>query len=81
MSAEKYGGLLVLVVMSRMPRTITLQIARLMKEDVWPIDEILEVVRKEIESREISDSVASLDVKKDRPFTANRPRSPSATTK
>eukprot|EP00112_Aurelia_sp_Birch-Aquarium-sp1_P024221 Seg755.3 transcript_id=Seg755.3/GoldUCD/mRNA.D3Y31 product="hypothetical protein" protein_id=Seg755.3/GoldUCD/D3Y31 len=67
--------------MSRMPRAITLQIARLMKEEVWPIDEILGVVRKEIEAREISDSVASLDVKRERPVTANRPRSPSATTK
>ncbi|XP_065054444.1 uncharacterized protein LOC135683188 [Rhopilema esculentum] len=53
-SSERYGSLLVPVIMSRMPAEITLQVARKTSEQIWRIDEILDIIRKEIEAREIS---------------------------
>ncbi len=44
MSPESYGSLLVPIIMSRMPREITLQVARKTTKDVWPIIEILEIL-------------------------------------
>eukprot|EP00795_Rhopilema_esculentum_P005588 gene5588-biopygen573 len=37
-----------------MPAEITLQVARKTSEQIWRIDEILDIIRKEIEAREIS---------------------------
>jgi len=48
-SSEKYGGLLIPVIMSRMPTEIALQVARKTSEDIWKIDDIMEIIRKEIE--------------------------------
>ena len=57
MSQESYGGLLIPIIMQQMPRDITIQVARKVTEDIWPIKEILEIIRNEIEAREIGDSV------------------------
>eukprot|EP00794_Sanderia_malayensis_P008684 gene8684-9619_t len=54
---ESYGGLLIPIIMQRMPSEITVQVARKVTEDIWPIKEILEIIRCEIEARELSDSV------------------------
>ena len=53
-SSEKYGSLLTPVIMSRMLSEISLQVARRPSEEVWNITEIMEVIEKEIEAREIS---------------------------
>ncbi|MCP3659751.1 MAG: DUF1759 domain-containing protein, partial [Bacteroidetes bacterium] len=79
MSEEKYGSLLVPIIMSRMPREITLQVARKITEEVWPIREILEIVRKEIEAREISDSVESSEKRQEK--TAPKPNCQQGTTR
>ena len=57
MSQESYGGLLIPIIMQRMPSEITIQVARKVKEDIWPIKEILEIIRCEIEAREVGESV------------------------
>ena len=49
MSSANYGRLLVPILMARMPREITLHVARKTTEEIWPIKEILEIVRKEID--------------------------------
>ena len=57
MSQESYGGLLIPIIMQRMPSEITIQVARKVTEDIWPIKEILEIIRCEIEARELGESV------------------------
>ena len=54
MSSEKYGSLLIPVIISRMPSEISLQVARKTSEEVWNITAIMEVIEKEIEAQEIS---------------------------
>ena len=56
-SSEKYGSLLIPVIMSRMPTDIALQVARKTSEDIWKIDDIMDIIRNEIEAREVSERV------------------------
>ena len=56
-SSKQYGSLLIPVIMSRMPSEITLQIARKTSQDVWEIDEIMDIILAEIEAREVSEKV------------------------
>jgi len=56
-SSRQYGSLLIPVIMSRMPAEITLQIARKTSQDVWEIDEIMNIILAEIEAREVSEKV------------------------
>ena len=53
-ASEKYGSLLIPLIISRMPGEIALQVARKTSEDIWQINEIMDIIRKEIEAREIS---------------------------
>ena len=78
MSSSSYGSLLVPILMSKMPREITLQVARKTTEEVWPIDEIMDIVRREIEVMKLSDSIRPMEKKFERP---SRPKSPQGTTK
>ena len=78
MSFSSYGSLLVPILMSKMPREVTLQVARKTTEEVWPIDEIMDIVRREIEAMELSDSIRPMEKKFERP---SRPKSPQGTTK
>jgi len=54
-SSEQYGSLLIPVVMSKIPSDIRLRIARETKSEVWKIDELLEVIKVEVEAREASE--------------------------
>ena len=58
MPQESYGSLLIPIIMQRMPGEITVQVARKVTEDIWPIKEILDIIRREIEARELSESVS-----------------------
>ena len=51
---ERYGSLLIPIVMSRMHLEITQQVARKMDGDEWKISDILEVIQKEIDALEWS---------------------------
>lgn len=53
---EKYGSLLVSIVMTKLPNDITLIITRCMPHanEEWSIDEFLDVLKKEVDAREIS---------------------------
>ena len=78
-TSERYGSLLIPVVMSRMPSEIIRQVARKMNLDEWKISEILEVIRKEIDALEWS---RKLEL--DTPAKTEKPRkqySSPATTK
>ena len=53
--SEQYGSLLILVIMSKLPNEIRLLIAREAKEDVWQLEELMSVVKAEVEAREASE--------------------------
>ena len=83
-SSEKYGSLLVPVIISRMPEDVALQVARKTSEDVWNIREIMDIIQREIEAREVSKKITGQDRKRSekepfRPF--QRYVSPQGTTK
>ena len=59
--SDKYGSLLVPVIISRMPEEIALQVARKASEGEWNIDEIMQIIRKEIETREMTKKVVMSD--------------------
>eukprot|EP00794_Sanderia_malayensis_P021467 gene21467-biopygen1183 len=65
-TSKEYGSLLVPVVMTRLPSEIVIEVARKTTEDVWDIEEILEIVRKEIQAREVSTKVKMNDRRPDR---------------
>ncbi len=47
MTSEKYGSLLIPIIMSRRPKGITTQVARKIIQEVLPIDKILEIISGE----------------------------------
>lgn len=51
-TAQEYGSLLILIIMSKLPNEIRLEIARKSTTDVWKISELLETIKGEIEARE-----------------------------
>ena len=62
----------------RMPSKITVQVARKFTEDIWPIEEILDIIKREIEIREMGINVTSSDRKPVR--QTNQPNRPSSNT-
>ena len=56
-SAEQYGSFLIPVIMAKLPVEVRLQIARITTNDVWRIEDLLHIIKAEVEAREISDAV------------------------
>ena len=56
-SADQYGSLLIPVIMSKLPNEIRLQIARKSTQEVWKIDELLDIIKKEVEAREATERI------------------------
>ena len=54
-SSKEFGSLLIPIVMTKLPNDLRMRIARETSGDVWKIDEILEILRKEVEAREASE--------------------------
>jgi len=55
--AEEYGSFLIPIIMAKLPSEVRLQIARVTTRDVWQVDELFQVIKCEVEARELSDSV------------------------
>ena len=49
---EQYGSLLIPMITSKFPGDVQLRIAREMKDEVWKIDNLLGVIKQEVEARE-----------------------------
>ena len=63
--SEQYGSLLIPIIMSKLPSDVRLQVARTRQKDVWEIKDLLEIIRNEVEARELSEHVkANNEVKK-----------------
>ena len=64
------------VIMSKMPPEIRVQIARNTAREVWEMSELLEVIRQEVEAREISDGVkTNVNLDKQKESSMKRPSS------
>ena len=59
-SSNQYGSLLIPVIMSKLPHEIRVQVARNTALEVWDMSELLEVIRQEVEAREISEGVKTI---------------------
>ena len=77
-TAESYSSLLITIIMAKMPQEITLWVARKTSEDIWDINEILEVIRKELEANEINSKIIATERRPER-STQQRPKSPQGT--
>ncbi len=54
--SEQYGSLLI-PIMSKLPSDVHLQVARTTQKDEWEIKDLLEIIRNEVEARELSEHV------------------------
>ena len=54
---ESYGQLLIPIIMSKLPSEIRLQVSRATEKEVWEIQELLDLIQKEIEARETTEQV------------------------
>ena len=78
---DHYGSLLIPIIMSRMPKEITIQVARKTSESIWNKAEILEIIHKEIEAREMGQKVKLSYSKPEQVMTSNRVRTTGGTTR
>ena len=54
---ESYGQLLIPIIMSKLPSEIRLQVSRATEKELWEIQELLDLIQKEIEARETTEEV------------------------
>ena len=62
-SASQYGSFLILVIMSKLSSEVRLQVARVSARDVWDIEDLLRIIKSEVEAREISKTIKENDSK------------------
>ena len=74
-NATQYGSFLIPVIMSKLPAEVRFQIARVSVKDVWEVEELLTVIKAEVEAREISNTVK---VTEQKPVTPRRGTQPTA---
>lgn len=43
--------------MSRIPREISVQVARIASKEIWDIEDVLEVIRREVEARDMTEAI------------------------
>ena len=55
---EDNGSLLIPIIMSRIPENLSLQVARQVSKDVWSITEVLNVIKEEVDAKEMSEKVS-----------------------
>ena len=62
-NSGQYGSLLIPLILSRVPNKMALLIARHIQSDIWSITDVLEIVKNEIEARELRDQLQAADMK------------------
>lgn len=60
--SQEYGTLLTPIIMSKLPNEIQLEIAGKSTNEVWKINELLDTIKGEVESREASEAVKTQEV-------------------
>ncbi len=56
-NSKQYGSLLIPVIMAKLPQEVRVQIARETTKEIWDISDILDVILKEVEAREVGENV------------------------
>ena len=56
---NSYGSLLVPVLIAKLPKELSLLIARSFEEDVWPLEDMMKVLKNQIQAKERSLSVGT----------------------
>ena len=56
-ASDQYSGLLIIVVMSKLPNDLRIRIARETASAVWKIEELIDVIKREVEAIEVSENV------------------------
>ena len=81
-ASDQYGGLLIPVVMSKLPNEIRVRIARETTSAVWKIEELMDVIKREVEAIEVSENVKITDDRNQKrpPAPPPKPRLPTAGT-
>ena len=62
-SASQYGSFLIPVIMSKLSSEVGLQVARVSARDVWDMEDLLRIIKSEVEAREISETIKATDSK------------------
>ena len=79
-TTEQYGSLLIPIIMSKLLPEVRLQIARNSKDSVWKIEELLKVIKIEVEAREASEMTKTSENNKLSQASGNsRPRNQTPT--
>ena len=78
-SAAQYGSLLIPVIMAKLPSQMRIEIARKTSEEVWNIDDILKILKKDVEAREVGESVKASSNKNSQQQNGTR-TTPTAST-
>ena len=76
--SDQYGSSLIPVIMAKLSSDVRLQVARNAKKDVWEIGELLEIIRKEVEARELYEHV-KVDNERKKPPPRSQFPTPSLT--
>ena len=56
-TSENYGSLLIAIIVSRIPEEISLHIARQVSKDIWSITNVMEVIKREVNAKEIRENI------------------------
>ena len=56
-NSAQYGSLLIPIIMTKLPQELCLRIARETDKDIWEMDELMTVIKREVEAREASEFV------------------------
>ena len=75
-ASKDYGSLLIPVIMTNLPSDLRLRIARETQQEVWNIDDLITVIKVEVEARETSEGVK---LGTSRPLRQPPYRNPSST--
>lgn len=68
------------IIMSKLPKETRLYVARNLSSDVWEVDELMDVIIKEIEAREASEHVKIGTMEKKPNSQSNNPGIPTTST-
>ena len=81
-NSDQYGGLLIPVIMAKLPEEICIRVARETMSAVWKIEELLEIIKQEVEAREVSQSVKINEERIPKPSGNNHryPKPPTASS-
>ena len=74
--SSQYSSFLIPVVMSKLPPEVRLQAARMTAKDVWEAEELLAIIKREVEAREINEAIRTTEIKQ--PDVPKRPQPPTA---